>query len=104
MHIQPLLPILCVKAVLRRSIHLNLNGKGQVVVKAKKQGLDFTNVRLRVVASDGSVLMEAKGKAMGNGTWNFHCEGQPPRLTEVSLQVEAEDRVGHSVIRYYEAA
>ncbi len=78
--------------------------KGQVVVEAKKEDLGFTNVRLRVVARDGNVLMEAKGKPMGNGIWSFHCEGKPPRLGEVALRVEAEDRVGHSVVRYYEAA
>ncbi len=78
--------------------------KGQVVVKAKKQDLDFTNVTLRVATRNGDVLTEAKGVRNGNGVWSFHYPGVPPKLVDVKLSVEAFDRVGHSVIMYHEAA
>ncbi len=81
-----------------------LEKKGEVVVKAVKKDLEFTNVKLRVVARDGEVLREVKGVREGNGMWRFKYTGERPRLGDVRLCVEAEDRVGHVVSEYCEAA
>ncbi len=89
MHTQPRLLILCVKAASKRSIHPNLNERGQKLVKAKKQDLDFTNVTLRVATRNGDGLTEAKGVRNGNGVWSFHYPGVPPKLVDVKLSVEA---------------
>ncbi len=74
------------------------------MVKAVKKDLDFTNVKLRVVARSGEVLGEVKGVREGNGMWRFKYAGERPRLGDVRLCVEAEDRVGHVVEGYCEAA
>lgn len=78
--------------------------KGQVVVRAMKRDLDFADVTLRVATRNGEILTEAKGRRDGNGIWSFRYPGTPPKLSEVTMYIEARDRVGHTVEVYHKAA
>lgn len=75
--------------------------KGQIVVKAHKQGLDIAEVTIRVVSKDGKEVARGSAVQRGGNMWAYrYTERQP--ASSMRIIVEAKDYVGRVITSLHE--